>query len=438
MLRLLRPLVSHLIIVLGAASLALAAAPALTFAPDQASGIYAPGEKVGWTVKAAAETATPVGGYTYVVRRNNAVELARGTLDPAAGAARIEVALDEPGMIYAEVAAAGDPKQAMALGAAVAPEKLRPVVPRPDDFDAFWAEKLKLLASVPADPALTPAESGREGVEYATIKLKNIHGATVYGQLAKPAREGKFPAMLILQWAGGPYPLQKPWVTDRAAEGWLALNIEPHDVPGNMPPEFYAALPALIKRYNTIYNDDRDRNYFLQMYLGAYRAAEYLANRPDWNGEVLLATGTSMGGQQSLAVTGLHPKITHLIVHVPAGADANAALHGRHEGYPNWDHTNPEVMETARYFDTVNFAPRIKATSLVSMGFLDNVCPPAGIWTAFNLIAGPKEAVPLPEAAHNHQATAEQQRAYTDRAKEWMNALVKGEAVRPNGGAAGE
>jgi cephalosporin-C deacetylase-like acetyl esterase len=84
-------------------------------------------------------------------------------------------------------------------------------------------------------------------------------------------------------------------------------------------------------------------------------------------------------------------------------------------------------METAQYFDTVNFAMRIKAKSLVSMGFIDEVCPPVGIWIAFNQIRAPKEVVPLVEAAHNHQSTPEQQRAYTERSKAWLDALVKGE-----------
>jgi cephalosporin-C deacetylase len=91
------------------------------------------------------------------------------------------------------------------------------------------------------------------------------------------------------------------------------------------------------------------------------------------------------------------------------------------------------VMQTAQYFDTVNFASRIKATSLVSMGFLDTVCPPAGIWTAFNQIPAAKEVVPLVNAAHNHQSTPEQQQAYTDRANAWLASLVKGAKpeVRP-------
>jgi cephalosporin-C deacetylase-like acetyl esterase len=277
---------------------------------------------------------------------------------------------------------------------------------------------------------VTPGDSGREGIEYATIKMNNLGGAHIYGQLAKPAGPGKFPALLMLQWAGV-YPLQKAWITDQAAKGWLVLDIEPHDLPGDLPPEFYAALPQMIKSYNTIYNDNRDRNYFLQMYLGDYRAADYLAGRPDWDGRTFLVMGTSMGGQQSLAVAGLHPAITHLVVNVPAGADANAALHGRAPGYPNWDASNPKVMETARYFDTVNFASRIKARCLFSMGFVDETCPPVGDFTAFNQIQAPKELVPLVDSPHNHVATAAQQAPYVKRSAEWLAALVKGQEIPP-------
>ncbi len=395
----------------------------LVLTPLKPSGIYALGEKAGWSAALPAGSRAPAGGYTYTLKENDFIVVASGSVDPATGPATIATTLDKPGTLFLDVMASSGGVHQVA-GAAVAPEDLRPVAPRPSDFDAFWAAQIDLLHRIPEQPVLTPHDSGKPGVEYATIRLNNIAGSHVFGQIAKPAREGKFPAILVLQWAGGPYPLQKSWVTDLAAAGWLALNIEPHDVPGNMPAAFYADLPQLIKSYNTIYDDERDRNYFLRMYLGAYRAADYLSERPDWDGKILVAMGTSMGGQQSVAVTGLHPKITHMIVHVPAGADSNAALHGRAAGYPNWDASRPRVMQTALYFDTVNFAPHIKATCLVSMGFVDRVCPAIGIWTAFNQIAGRKEAVPLVTAAHNNQSTAEQQRPYTERSKAWLAALV--------------
>jgi cephalosporin-C deacetylase len=412
-----------IIVACGWHAIAVGAAPALTVAPFHASGIYAAGEKAGWTLTLPAG-ATVAGPWTYTIKKNNVVVVASGPVEFVAGRATIETLLTGPAMLTLRVTPA-DGGKPIAAAAAVAPTELRPTAPRPADFDAFWAAKLKLLEAVPAAPVVTPGESGKPGIDYATIRLNNIGGAHVYGQLAKPAREGKFPAMLILQWASPPYPLQKSWVTDRAAEGWLALNVEPHDVPGDMPPAFYAALPQVIKKYESLYNDDRDRNYFLAMYLGDCRALDFLARRPDWDGHTLLLMGTSMGGQQSLCVAGLRPQVTHVIVHVPAGCDANAALHGRAAGYPNWDASNPKVMQTAPYFDPVNFAPAIKATCLVSMGFVDDIAPAVGIWTAYNQIAGPKEVVPLVDAPHNNLATPEQQRAYTTRSAEWLAALVR-------------
>ncbi len=428
-----RTIVKTLVFVHLAAHLCAAQQP--TFTPYKPSGIYAVGEKVGWTA-APAQGAAPSAVYTYTVRKNNQDVIKTGTLDLSSGRATIETILDEPAMVYVQISVAGGAGSTngagLALGAAVAPERLQPSAPRPVDFDAFWASKIKTLKAVPENAVLTPADGGRPDVEYATITMDNVGGAHVYGQLAKPKRPGKFPALVILQWAGGPYPLQKQWVTDRAAEGWLALNIEPHDVPGDRPQSFYDALPQELKNYHTIGRDDREKSYFLKMYLADYRAVDYVSRHPDWDGRTLVVSGTSMGGQQSLAVAGLHPKITHVVVNEPAGCDTNGPLHGRASGYPFWPADDPQVMKTALYFDPVNFAPRIKATSFVAIGFVDTVTPPVGIWIAFNQIKGPKEVAPMIDSPHNHQATPEQQRPYTTRSAEWLGTLVRGGALKPN------
>src|SRR5205085_6187733 len=123
----------------------------------------------------------------------------------------IEVTLDEPAMLYVQVtppagAAGADRggkaggfrgRGGLALGAAVAPTKIRPAAPRPADFDAFWEAKIKTLHDVPMNPVLTPGDSGKPGVEFATFKLDSL-GSTAQGYFAKPAREGKFPAIVIL------------------------------------------------------------------------------------------------------------------------------------------------------------------------------------------------------------------------------------------------
>ncbi|HLA73747.1 MAG TPA: acetylxylan esterase, partial [Steroidobacteraceae bacterium] len=227
---------------LAIASLAVAdesAGPA--FVPYHSSGIYALGETAGWNVTLPWNSPT----LSYVIRRNNLDEIGHGTIKPGKPTT-IEARLDEPGMVYVEITDGAPNAKPRALGAAVAPEKIAPAIPAPADFDAFWSAKIKALRKVPAKPELMVKPSGKDDVDFAVIKMNHVDGKHVWGQVAKPhdpTNKKKFPALLILQWASPPYPLEKSWVTDRAAEGWLALNIEPHDVMPDQPKEYYDALP---------------------------------------------------------------------------------------------------------------------------------------------------------------------------------------------------
>jgi len=409
----------------------------LVATPYSKTGIYKANETVGWTVAAAPGGRVAQGAYTYTITENGQRPIRSGVVDLAHGSTKIETSLGEPGMVRVEIRPPAGTKDfgdehtggpgLIALAAAVDPTRIQPAARRPADFDEFWRSKLDGLAKVPMNAVVSSKESGVDGVSYATFRLDNVGGAHVYGQMAWPRRAGKFPALVIFQWARPPYPLEKSWVTARAAEGWLAVNVEPHDVPSDMPQAFYDALPQMLKEYQRINDTDREHNYFLQMYLGDYRAVEFIATRSEWDGRAIVATGISMGGQQSLVTAALNQRITAVVVNVPAGADASAALHGRDAGYPFWDTTNPRVVETAAYFDVVNFAPRIRVPSMLAMGFLDKVAPSIGIWTAFNQIAGPKEAVPMIDSPHNHQATPEQLMPFTTRSAAWLTALVHGE-----------
>ena len=138
-----------------------------------------------------------------------------------------------------------------------------------------------------------------------------------------------------------------------------------------------------------------------------------------------------MGGQQSLALAGLRPEhIDAVLVCVPAGADSNGDLHGRKAGYPNWPSDNPDVMKTALYFDTVNFASRITAPVMASIGFIDTISPPAGIWTMLNQVRGAVEALPMIESEHDN-LTPLHARACTTRTNVILEDLARGKTWAP-------
>ena len=273
------------------------------------------------------------------------------------------------------------------------------------------------------DPVLTPMASDVPGVEVSTVKVTALN-SHMQGYVVKPQREGKFPALVTYQGAGV-RALRPDGAAARAAEGWLVVDVDSHDKVPNAP-----TGPA--SNYQTIGNTDREQSYFLNMYLRDTRAIDYIASRPDWDGKTIVILGTSMGGQQGLVTAALNPdRITALLVNEPSGGDTNGELHGRSAAYPNWPASDPKAMQAALYFDTINFASLIKAPTLISMGFIDTVVPPAGVWIALNQIPAPKEVVPMIEANHVH-ITPNKVGAFAQRSTEVLGLLLNGVAFTPN------
>ncbi len=415
----------------------------LTFTPYHANGIYDVGETVGWTVTPGP--ATPTYAYTWTIRRNNAVVLKTGELDLSSGSAKIEIAADQPEMLYVAVearanleagavASSGDAPRftggntgrntgLYAVGAAVAPREIGLSTPRPTDFDAFWNAKLSAQAGVPINPVLTPVQTDVPGVDMNIFQLDAL-GSKAHGYIAKPAKDGKFPALIQLQYAGV-YALNARADAQRAAEGWLMVNVDSHD---KLPSDPSGNIP---RGYQAVGNTDRETSYFLDMYLRDSRVLDYLLTRPDWDGKTIVLTGGSMGGQQSMTLAGLRPdKISAVLVCVPAGADTNGDLHGRKAGYPNWPSDNPDAMRTALYFDPVNFASHITAPVMAGMGFIDTISPPAGVWTMLNQVQGPVEAFPLIESEHDN-LTPDKARPCQAHVNEILDRVVHGSPFAP-------
>lgn len=312
----------------------------------------------------------------------------------------------------------------------------KPAAERPADFDAFWDGKLAELAAVPPDPQIeTPDKQQVAGVGYSKFSLAVRDGGRVRGQMAWPDREGRFPALVIFQWAGV-YPLAPGTVTGNAEKGWLAVNVMAHDLPFDEPAAFYEEQKeGALKEYGLIGRDDRETSYFLRMFLGARRVLDFVKTLPQWDGRTLVVHGTSKGGSQALVAAALDTGVTAVVVNVPAMCDQNAPSAGRRAPFPYWTAKPPggldpaRIAEAANYYDVAHFAPRISAPVLVSAGLRDESCPPHGIAAMANALAGPKEVVFLPGA--NHKGDGGTHEPYIQRSKQWLEAARLGKALPP-------
>ena len=407
----------------------------VSIAPDTASGVYKLGETASWTVNVKPDPGAPAPELSYKITKDGETPVSNGKLDFTGAPVKLSATRTDAGTLLAQVFANGNTKALAVGGAVFAPEKIGASGPEPKDFDDFWQSKLHELAGVPINPVLEKIHETKDpqGVDYYKLSLDNIRGTHVRGQLARPSAEGKYPALLIMQYAGV-YPLKHNAVLDEAKAGWLVLNISAHDQPIDEPKEFYTALSeGGLKDYIKIGKDDRENSYFLRMFLGCVRAVEYLTSRPDWNGKVLIATGTSQGGLQSFVTAGLCPQVTGVMVLVPAGCDVYAPLNNRAAAWPYWlskaSRDMKKVEATAGYFDGINFAARIHCSTLVAYGLADETARPTSVAAAINALKGPKEAVILPLSGHSPAGGV--QAPYAIRAAVWKKAALAGEALPP-------
>lgn len=301
--------------------------------------------------------------------------------------------------------------------AAFEPEKIQPYQTEPADFDAFWKAELATLAKVPVEPVLTllpDACTDKVNVYQVSFRTSGPSWtkaqARIYGILCEPKAPGKYPAVLRVPGAG-----VRPYQGDKnlAARGVITLEIGIHGIPVNMPENVYDVLYAgALVGYWNFNADNRETYYYHRVYLSCVRANDFLTARENWDGKHLLIMGASQGGQLSIVTTALDPRVTGLAATHPAGCDWAAPLHGRAGGWPHpfmpgadgkpSAQATDAKIETLRYYDTANFARRVKVPGYYNWGYNDTVTPPTSTYAAFNVITAPKTLGLTLEMGHQY------------------------------------
>ena len=321
---------------------------------------------------------------------------------------------DKPGFVRCIVSASIDGKAVeAATTAAFSPLELRPVQLEPGDFDAFWAAQKRELAKVEPAFRLLPAPAlSTPEVEVSYLSFQNVGPGTrttrMYGVLSVPRGEGPFPAVLQVPGAGVRGYKGTP---ELAAKGFITLQIGIHGIPVDLPAELYEQLNfGALAGYNRFNLDDPQAYYYRRVYLGTLRALDYLVQHPKWNGRQLATQGGSQGGQLAIMASALHPRVSLTIASYPAYSDVTGYLHERAGGWPGLFRKNGEGRRqdqpvepkaaTSAYYDTANFAKRLRTPVLYYAGYNDTVTPPTSTFAVYNVIPTARTLVVEPEQVH--------------------------------------
>lgn len=395
---------------------AVAQAYRLKVVTDRSEAIYATGERATFQVTVTqGEKPVSAGKVTYkiddfVAGRPASSEYPQGVLKLEGKTASISVKSDKPGFLRCQVTFQTPEKKTLraVASAAFSPLKIGPSLPVPDDFDAFWAKQKKLLAEVPMEAKLTPVKQANAAIECFDVQLQCLGGAPVSGYFGKPknAKPKSLPAILWVHGAGVRSSSMGTTVTGANA-GMLSMDINAHGIANGKPAAFYKELTAgRLKNYRYAGRESREQSYFRGMYLRLVRAIDFLTAQPEWDGKIVAVIGHSQGGGQSLVAGGLDDRVTMIATGVPAICDHSGRVADRINGWPKLVPSDVDgkpdatILQAARYVDAVNFASRCRADAIMSVGFIDPVCPPSSCYAAYNNLKGDKQVINEPLMSH--------------------------------------
>ncbi|MFF8393921.1 acetylxylan esterase [Streptomyces sp. NPDC016172] len=278
-------------------------------------------------------------------------------------------------------------------------QRHRPDIEEPADFDAFWLSTLKEAGQ--ADPVVSvrPVETGLRLTRTWDVTFRGFAGDPVRAWFSRPAGvEEPLPA--VVEFAGygrgrGLPHERLTWVNAGYAHllmdnrgqgdqyGCGGDTPDPHAVaPGGPGPAVRGLLAAEDYHYRRLITD-------------AVRAVAAVRALPGVDPARTVAVGNSQGGGLALAVAGLVPDLAAVLVTAPFLCGIRRALdltdagpYGEIAAYLSV-HRGAEhaALRTLSYVEGVSFAGRAQAPAHFGAGLRDTVCPPSGVYAAFNRYA---------------------------------------------------
>lgn len=386
------------------------ATTALTVTLDRANWTYRLGENATFKV-AVMWDGQPLAGVpiTYRLGPEKFEAAPVEATVPAEGLIIEGGTMQVPGFLRCIVEAEVEGRRYRALATAgFEPENIAPTQTEPEDFDAFWRDGLNRLGEVPLAPTLTilpDSSTAAVNVYHVSFQTLGSGGrgiSRVYGILAEPTAPGPHPAVLRVPGAGvRPYTGQ----IGLANAGFITLEIGIHGIPVNLPQPLYDELRrSALAGYPGFNLDDRENYYYRRVVLECVRANDFLTSRPGWDGKNLVVFGGSQGGQLAISTAALDPRVKAVAANYPAYSDVTGYLEGRAGGWPHIlarpENQTPEKIAVSRYYDTVNFAKRLKVPGFYSWGYNDETCPTTSLYAVYNVITAPKELLLALETGH--------------------------------------
>ena len=294
----------------------------------------------------------------------------------------------------------------------------------PDGLDQWWRVRLDEARGLAHEPVLTRYEAGTYApVEVYDAEFSGAGGDRIRAWYLLPgggprtaASAGTHTVVKFIGYGGGrgrpaehlllPALGYALLVMDTRGQGgrWTTGATGDHANGWHAGPENASVMTRGIAR--------PEDYYYTRLFTDAVRAVEAACAL---TGAARVAvTGMSQGGGLALAAAGLVPELVAVChADVPFLCDIQRGI----TLAPKAPYTEvpeflahqvdliPAALDTLRYVDCALLARRITAQCLLSVGLMDEICPPSTVYAAYNEITSGKDLAVHPYTEHEVPST---------------------------------
>ena len=290
------------------------------------------------------------------------------------------------------------------------------LTPMPEDFDAFWQERMAEADAIPLSWEVTPSEIPNfESCDYLDLRFTGMGGATIYAKYLRPTHGGPLP--LVLQFHG--YPgASRSWFEQSSFAGMgCALIAMDNPGQGGKSEDVGGFLGTTVAGHLVAGLDGRPEDlYYVRLYQDVRilcRVVRALGERGEIDLSRVYVNGASQGGGMGIACCALnsdliaracilYPFLSDYRKVYELGADEIAYEGIRY--YARWfdpdGSREDEWFGKLAYVETNHFAHLVRCPVLFGTGLADTVCPPETQCAVFNELSCEKQRLLFPGFGH--------------------------------------
>ncbi len=284
----------------------------------------------------------------------------------------------------------------------------------PEGLDPWWAERLREADAAAVPPRLQRHQPDVYGpTPVWDVEFSGARGDRIRSWYLRPAGvddDEPVPVVVTFIGYGGgrgtasehmllPAAGLATLVMDTRGQGARWTTGATGDGPGG------AELSTVMTRGI----ENVEEYYYTRLYTDAARAVAVASRLPGADSQRIGVFGISQGGGLALAAAALRPELVRVCAaDVPFLCDIRRAVtlvdtNPYHE-VAEFLATHADLVEVALgtldHIDNALLATRIRAETYVSVGLMDQICPPSTVFAAFNAISAPKQIVVNPFGVH--------------------------------------